>query len=64
MTKQQYIITNINKLSIGQNEVIARMIIFREYGLIQTNNGAYINIDLLNEDIINDIYEFMVSCVT
>ena len=63
MTKQQYIINNINKLSIGQKEVISRMIIFREYPLIQTNNGAYVNIDLLNEDIINDIYDFMVLCV-
>ena len=63
MTKSQYIINNVNKLSTGQKEVISRMIIFREYSLNQTNNGAYANIDLLNGDIINDIYDFMVSCV-
>ena len=59
MTKHKYIINNVNNLSIGQREVISRMIIFREYPLTQTNNGAYINIDLLNEDIIDDIYDFM-----
>ena len=64
MTNKQYIINNVNKLSIGQREVISRMIIFREYPLNQTNNGVYININLLNDEIIDDIYEFMVSCVT
>ena len=63
MTTRQYIINNVNKLSIGQKEVISRMIIFREYQLNHTNNGIYINIDLLNDDIINDIYDFMISCV-
>ena len=63
MTKRQYIINNVNKLTIGQKQAISRMITFREYPLIQTNNGAYINIDLLNEYIIHDIYDFMVSCV-
>ena len=54
---------NVNTLTIDQREVISRIIIFKEYPLIQTNNGAYINIDLLNEYIIHDIYDFMVSCV-
>ena len=64
MTTQQYMINNVNKFSIGQREVISRMIIFREYQLHQPNNGAYVNIDLLNDEILDDIYEFMVSCVT
>ena len=42
---------------------MSRMIIVSEYPLNQTNNGAYINIDLLNDGNINDIYDFMVSCV-
>ena len=63
MTKQQYIINNINNLSIGQREIISRMIIFREYGLKQTNNGAYINIDILDDELINEIHKFMLSCI-
>ena len=63
MTQKQYIINNVNKLSIGQKEVISRMIIFKEYPLIQTNNGAYINIDLFNDELVNDIYDFMILCV-
>ena len=39
------------------------MIKFKEYPLIQTNNRAYINIDLLNDEIVNDIFDFMMSCV-
>ena len=64
MTTQQYIINTINELSIGQTEIVSRMIRFKEYPLIQTHNRAYINIDLLNDCTISEIYDFMVSCVT
>ena len=49
--------------NIGQKDVISIMILFRLYPLNQTNNGTYIHIYLLNDDVINDIYDFMVSCV-
>ena len=64
MAKQQYTINNINKLYIGQKEVISRMIIFRDDGLTQNNNEAHINnIGIIDNLTIDFKYSYIVSCI-
>ena len=54
----QYIATNINILSLSDRYIVANILVFRGHELIQTNNGAYINLTNIDENAMNEIYNF------
>ena len=56
--KSQYIIKQINRLSFHDRETVCRIVAFRGYELRQSNNGAYIHINEIDENTLNEIYNF------
>lgn len=64
MKARQYVIQNITNLRTSQTETSSRMLLFRVYAIIQTHTGACIHIDTLDEERIDDIPTFMLTCVT
>ena len=57
--KSQYIIKQINSVSQTDRETVCRIVAFRGYELRQSNNGAYIHINEIDKNTINDIYIYM-----
>ena len=57
MKPNEYIANNINKLSLSYT--VARILVFNTYELIQSNNGCYILFDKIDEETINEIYNFL-----
>ena len=57
-SKSQYIIKHINRLNFSDRETVCRIVAFRGYELRQSNNGAYIHINEIDEKTINEIYFF------
>ena len=58
-SKSQYIIKQINRLSFPDRETVCRIVAFRGYELRQSNNGAYIHINKIDENTLNVIYDFL-----
>jgi hypothetical protein len=58
-SKAQYVIKQINNVSLDDRYTVSKIIFFRGYELIQTNNGAYIHIEEIDDDTINEIYNFL-----
>ena len=58
-SKSQYIIKQINRLSFPDREIVCRIVVFRGYKLRQSNNGAYIHINEIDENILNEICKFL-----
>ena len=55
----QYIATHINILSLSDRYIVAKILVFRGHELIQTNNGACINLTNIDEHTMNEIYIFL-----
>ena len=55
----QYIAKHINILSLSDRHMVANMLVFRGHELLQTNNGAYINLTNIDENTMNEIYNFL-----
>ena len=52
----QYIATHIAILSLSDRYIVATILVFRGYELLQTNTGAYINLTNIDEHTMNEIY--------
>lgn len=57
--KAQYVIKQINNISLDDRYTVAKILAFRDYNLKQSNNGAYMLIEEINEETINEIYMFL-----
>ena len=58
-SKAQYTIKQINNVSQADRETVCRIVAFRGYELRQSNNGAYIHINEIDENTLNEIYNFL-----
>ena len=58
-SKSQYIIKQINRLSFPDRYTVCRIVAFRGYQLIQSNNGAFIHINEIDENTLNEMYTFL-----
>ena len=58
-SKQQYIINNINLLSIEERYTVSKILSFRDVSLTQTNNGVYTFIKDIDENTLNEVYIFL-----
>ena len=56
MKPKEYIANNINKLSLSYRYTVARILVFKTYELIQSNNGCYILVDKIDEETKTEIY--------
>ena len=59
MHTNKYIPKNIDSLPLSDRYTIARNLVFKTYERIQTNNGYYIIFDIIDEDTINEMYNFL-----
>ena len=59
MKPKDYIAMNINTLDLSFRYTVARILVFKTYELIQSNNGCYILFDEIDEETINEIYNFL-----
>ena len=57
--KAQYISKQINNISIDDRYTVANILLFRDCKLLQSNNGVYINLKDIDEEIIDFIYNFL-----
>ena len=55
-SKSQYIINNINLLSIEERYTVSKILNFRDVPLKQTNNGVYTYIKDIDENTLNEVY--------
>ena len=55
-SKAQYIINNINLLSIEERYSVSKILNFRDVPLKQTNNGVYTFIKDIDENTLNEVY--------
>ena len=55
-SKSQYIINNINLLSIEERYTVSKILNFRDVSLTQTNNGVYTFIEDIDENTLNEVY--------
>lgn len=58
-SKAQYIINNINLLSIEERYSVSKILNFRDVPLKQTNNGVYTFIKDIDENTLNEVYIFL-----
>ena len=58
-SKAQYVVKQINNVSINDRYTVSRILLIRNYNLIQSNNGAYIHIEYIYEETLNEIYMFV-----
>ena len=59
MKPEEYIVKNIDKLALSDRYTMARILVFKTYESIQTNNGCYSLFDKIDEDTITEIYNFL-----
>ena len=59
--KTQYIAKHINNVSIDDRYTVAKILLFRDCTLVQSNNGAYIHLKYIDEETINANYNFLKS---
>ena len=59
MQLKEYIVNNINKLPLSYRYTVARILVFKTYEPIQTNNGCYILFDEIDEETITETYNFL-----
>ena len=58
-SKAQYVAKQINNVSMADRNTVCKILIFRGYELTQSNNGAYILLEDIDIDTINEIYNFL-----
>ena len=57
--KAQYIAKQINNISIDDRYTVAKILLFRDCKLLQSNNGAYIHLKDIDEETMEEIYNFL-----
>jgi hypothetical protein len=57
--KAQYIAKHINILNIDDRYTVAKILLFRDCKLLQSNNGAYIHLKDIDEETMEEIYNFL-----
>ena len=57
--KAQYIIKQNNNASIDDRYTVAKILLFRDCTLLQSNNGAYIHFQDIDQETIEEIYNFL-----
>ena len=57
--KCKYIVSNINKMSDDNKSTIVRMLLFRNIDVKQSNNGAYCLFDNIDDDTLDNVYNFI-----
>jgi hypothetical protein len=57
--KAQYIAKHINILNIDDRYTVAKILLFRDCKLLQSNNGAYIHLKDIDEETVEEIYNFL-----
>jgi hypothetical protein len=57
--KAQYIAKQINNVSIDDRYTVAKILLFRDCKLLQSNNGAYIHLKDIDEETMEEIYNFL-----
>ena len=58
MKTKEHTAKHINSLSLSDRYTVARILVFRMFEPIQTNNGYYILFDKIDKGTINEIYNF------
>ena len=58
-SKAQYIIKQINSVCQTDRYTVCRIVAFRGYELRQTSNGAYMHINKIDENTLNEIYNLL-----
>ena len=58
-SKAQYIVKQINNVSIDDRYTVAKILLFRDCTLLQSNNGAYIHLKDIDEETVEEIYNFL-----
>ena len=58
-SKSQYVIKSINNVCQTDRYTVCRIAVFRGYKLRQSNNGAYIHINEIDENTLNKIYDLL-----
>ena len=57
--KAQYVLKQVNNLSLKDRYTVAKILWLRECKSNQSNNGAYIHLKDIDEETLNDIYDFI-----
>lgn len=57
--KAQYIAKQINNVSIDDRYTVAKILLFRDCKLLQSNNGAYLHLKDIDEETMEEIYNFL-----
>ena len=60
-SKKKYIDKYINILDIKNKYDLVKLLLFQNVKFIQTSNGIYVEYNLLADDIIDIIYNFIVT---
>jgi hypothetical protein len=58
-SKAQYIAKHINILNIEDRYTVAKILLFRDCKLLQSNNGAYIHLKDIDEETMEEVYNFL-----
>ena len=58
-SKSQYVIKQINNVSLDDRYTVSKILMFRGYKLIQSNNGSYIHIEEIYGETTNEIYNLL-----
>ena len=59
MKPKEYIANHNDKLSLSYRYTVARILVFKTYELVQSNNGCYIPLDEIDEETKHDMYNFL-----
>jgi hypothetical protein len=58
-SKAQYIAKQINNVNIDDRYTVAKILLFRDCKLLQSNNGAYIYLKDIDEETMEEVYNFL-----
>ena len=58
-SKAQYVVKHINILNIEDRYTVAKILLFRDCKLLQSNNAAYIHLKDIDEETVEEIYNFL-----
>lgn len=61
ITKKKYINKYINILEIKQKYNLVKLLLFQNVKFIQTSNGVYVEYNKLSNEIIDIIYNFIIT---
>ncbi len=58
-SKAQYVVKHINILNIEDRYTVAKILLFRDCKLLQSNNGAYVHLGDIDEETMEEIYKLL-----